>query len=176
MHAVGGCAVSKTASEEHLPAPPPPSPANAKIIDGTGSESFEFDYANEESSVSRVASLTVSSVTDLCLLCQVRPHFEQSLYVPPCCLAQRPGKNVSSYHHIIIIIILCNINVTANNLFLLCRHQELRVEMNVTSQFIRDVICELLLRDTEYLLDRYMRKMRKSFSRMYWDDEVGEEK
>jgi hypothetical protein len=48
--------------------------------------------------------------------------------------------------------------------------------MNFTSQFIRDVVCELLLRDTEYLLDRYMRKMRKSFSRMYWDDDIGEEK
>ena len=54
--------------------------------------------------------------------------------------------------------------------------QELRAELNLTSQFMRDVICELLLRDTEYLLDRYMRKMRKSFSRMYWDDEIGEEK
>jgi hypothetical protein len=36
---------------------------------------------------------------------------------------------------------------------------------------MRDVVCEILLRDTEFLLERYLRKMRKSFSRMYWDDE-----
>jgi hypothetical protein len=39
------------------------------------------------------------------------------------------------------------------------------------SDFMREVICELVLRDIEQLLERYMRKMRKSFSRMYWDED-----
>lgn len=29
----------------------------------------------------------------------------------------------------------------------------------------------MVLRDLETLLERYMRKMRKSFARMYWDEE-----
>jgi DnaJ-domain-containing protein 1 len=42
------------------------------------------------------------------------------------------------------------------------------------STSLRDVVCELLLRDIEQLLDRYLRKMRKSFSRMHWDEDGGE--
>jgi hypothetical protein len=52
--------------------------------------------------------------------------------------------------------------------------QEILVELKSISFFMRDVICEVLLRDTEFLLERYLRKMRKSFSRMYWDDEPEE--
>jgi hypothetical protein len=37
-----------------------------------------------------------------------------------------------------------------------------------------EVVCEILLRYCEYLQDRYMRKMRKSFSRMNWDDDADE--
>lgn len=29
----------------------------------------------------------------------------------------------------------------------------------------------MVLRDLETLLDRYMRKMRKSLARMYWDED-----
>lgn len=36
--------------------------------------------------------------------------------------------------------------------------------------FMRDVVCEVLLRDLEELLDRYMAKMRKSFAKMNFDD------
>lgn len=50
-----------------------------------------------------------------------------------------------------------------------------RVELFKVSAFLRDVLCELLLRDTEQLLERYMVKTRKSFARMYWDDEVENE-
>lgn len=39
---------------------------------------------------------------------------------------------------------------------------------------MREVICDLLLREVEQLIERYFRKMRKSFSRMRWDDEAGE--
>ena len=42
------------------------------------------------------------------------------------------------------------------------------------STLMRDVVCELFLRDIEQLLDRYLRKMRKSFSRMHWDEDGGE--
>ena len=44
-----------------------------------------------------------------------------------------------------------------------------REELFKISAFLRDVVCELLLRDTEQLLERYMIKSRKSFARMYWD-------
>lgn len=44
-----------------------------------------------------------------------------------------------------------------------------REELFKISAFLRDVVCELLLRDTEQLLERYMVKTRKSFARMYWD-------
>lgn len=41
----------------------------------------------------------------------------------------------------------------------------------VISGVMRDVVCEILLRDVEYLLERYLIKTRKSFSRMYWDQD-----
>ena len=39
----------------------------------------------------------------------------------------------------------------------------------VISNFMRDVVCELLLRETGQLVERYLRKMRKSFTKMHWD-------
>lgn len=36
--------------------------------------------------------------------------------------------------------------------------------------FMRDVVCEILLRDVESLLERYLSKTRKSFSRLHWDE------
>lgn len=50
-----------------------------------------------------------------------------------------------------------------------------RMELFKISAFLRDVLCELLLRDTEQLLERYLIKTRKSFARMYWEDVVEEE-
>jgi hypothetical protein len=50
----------------------------------------------------------------------------------------------------------------------------LREELFTISAFLRDVVCELLLRDTEQLLERYMIKTRKSFARMYWDGTADE--
>jgi len=35
----------------------------------------------------------------------------------------------------------------------------------------RQVVCAMVLRDLEGLVDRYLRKMRKSFARMYWDQD-----
>lgn len=37
--------------------------------------------------------------------------------------------------------------------------------------FLRDVVCEIMLRDIEYLLTRYLMKTRKSFTRMHWEEE-----
>lgn len=37
--------------------------------------------------------------------------------------------------------------------------------------FMQECVCELVLRDLEQLMERYMRKLRKSFSRMYWDED-----
>ena len=45
-------------------------------------------------------------------------------------------------------------------------------ELHKISLFFRDVVCEILLRDIETLLTRYLSKMRKSFSRMYWDEDL----
>lgn len=42
-------------------------------------------------------------------------------------------------------------------------------DLHSISLFMRDVVCEILLRDIESLMERYLNKMRKSFSRMYWD-------
>ena len=39
----------------------------------------------------------------------------------------------------------------------------------VISNFMRDVVCELLLREVGQLVERYLRKMRKSFTKMHWD-------
>lgn len=33
------------------------------------------------------------------------------------------------------------------------------------------VVCAIVLRDLEGLVDRYLRKMRKSLARMYWDED-----
>lgn len=37
------------------------------------------------------------------------------------------------------------------------------------------VVCAIVLRDLEGLVDRYLRKMRKSLARMYWDEDFEEE-
>ena len=34
---------------------------------------------------------------------------------------------------------------------------------------MQHVFCEIMLRDVEYLLCRYLKKMRKSISRLHWD-------
>ncbi|CAM9550711.1 unnamed protein product [Chrysoparadoxa australica] len=51
---------------------------------------------------------------------------------------------------------------------------ELQEELDVVATFMSKVILNIILRDVENLLDRYLRKMRKSFARMYWDDDVME--
>lgn len=33
------------------------------------------------------------------------------------------------------------------------------------------VVCAMVLRDLEVLIDRYLEKIRKSFARMYWDED-----
>ncbi|CAN0346027.1 unnamed protein product [Pylaiella littoralis] len=48
---------------------------------------------------------------------------------------------------------------------------ELLVELYLVSSFMREVVCAMVLRDLEGLVDRYLRKMRKSFARMYWDED-----
>lgn len=49
--------------------------------------------------------------------------------------------------------------------------ENLLSELHVIASFIREVVCEILLRDIESLMERYLNKTRKSFSRMYWDDD-----
>eukprot|EP00903_Cladosiphon_okamuranus_P017607 g16218.t1 len=48
---------------------------------------------------------------------------------------------------------------------------ELLVELHLVSSFISQVVCAIVLRDLEGLVDRYLRKMRKSLARMYWDED-----
>jgi hypothetical protein len=50
----------------------------------------------------------------------------------------------------------------------------LAIQMNVAA-FFQETVCQLLLRDVDQLLLRYMRKMRKSFSRLDWDDDEDDE-
>lgn len=44
--------------------------------------------------------------------------------------------------------------------------------LRVIAQALQDVVCEILLRDVVYLMDKYLLRKRKAFSRMYWDDEA----
>ena len=62
-------------------------------------------------------------------------------------------------------------NMYASKTFL----DPVREELHKISAFLRDVVCELLLRDTEQLLERYMIKTRKSFARMYWEGTTEED-
>lgn len=39
------------------------------------------------------------------------------------------------------------------------------------SEFMRNVFCEILLQDMEYLLCRYLKKTRKGLAHMYWDED-----
>ncbi|CAM9941120.1 unnamed protein product [Scytosiphon promiscuus] len=48
---------------------------------------------------------------------------------------------------------------------------DLLVELHLVGSFMREVVCAMVLRDLEGLVDRYLRKMRKSFARMYWDED-----
>lgn len=47
--------------------------------------------------------------------------------------------------------------------------EKILTELHPISAFIRDVVCEILLRDLSALMERYLNKTRKSFSRMFWD-------
>lgn len=49
--------------------------------------------------------------------------------------------------------------------------QDIGIELNFISDFMKNVVCEILLRDVEALLERYLKKTRKGFSRMHWDDD-----
>eukprot|EP01034_Spumella_vulgaris_P022718 gene22718-28874_t len=46
------------------------------------------------------------------------------------------------------------------------------VTLQTIASVVRSVVCEILLRDIEALVERYLLKTRKSFARMYWDDDV----
>ncbi len=44
-----------------------------------------------------------------------------------------------------------------------------------TARFLQEVVVELLLRDISSLLEIYLRKMRKSFTRMTYELEEGDD-
>lgn len=92
---------------------------------------------------------------DLCDKCQILCHWSLDVETEYKSLKETPNSQ-NDYHlkHRLLVL------------------EEVLSELQIISCFIRDVVCEILLRDTEFLLERYMRKMRKSFSRMYWDDEA----
>ena len=46
----------------------------------------------------------------------------------------------------------------------------MREGLDEVSRSFNNVVCEILLRDIQNLIERYLRKMRKSFARMYWDE------
>mmetsp|Transcript_24605 Transcript_24605/g.53212 ORF Transcript_24605/g.53212 Transcript_24605/m.53212 type:complete len:217 (+) Transcript_24605:427-1077(+) len=52
------------------------------------------------------------------------------------------------------------------------RVQSITLSLECIAATLRDVVVEILLRDVEALLDRYLMDVRKSFSRMYWDEDV----
>mmetsp|Transcript_53642 Transcript_53642/g.73288 ORF Transcript_53642/g.73288 Transcript_53642/m.73288 type:complete len:157 (+) Transcript_53642:902-1372(+) len=51
---------------------------------------------------------------------------------------------------------------------------EVRKLLLEVSQLISTVICELVVHDVQNLVERYLRKTRKSFARMYWDEDWDE--
>ena len=50
--------------------------------------------------------------------------------------------------------------------------QDLYNELRHISKFMEQTVAEIIIRDVEQLCQRYLRKMRKSFVRMYWDDDM----
>jgi len=56
--------------------------------------------------------------------------------------------------------------------------RELMAVANIQSELIKianfmtNVVLELFLRDIEMLIQRYMKKMRKSFAKMYWSEDM----
>src|SRR5690606_16610227 len=64
-----------------------------------------------------------------------------------------------------------NGNDNADNAQAMQLLEEISAEHLQIAVFMQDCICELVLRDLEQLLVRYMRKMRKGFSRMYWTED-----
>ena len=46
----------------------------------------------------------------------------------------------------------------------------LQILQNISTA-IRDIAGEILLRDVEYLMEKYLQRTRKSFSRMFWDQD-----
>ena len=53
--------------------------------------------------------------------------------------------------------------------------EKIRGLLTVVSALYRDVVCEVVLRDLQNLVERYIKKMRKSFARMYWDEDAEED-
>mmetsp|Transcript_28484 Transcript_28484/g.37249 ORF Transcript_28484/g.37249 Transcript_28484/m.37249 type:complete len:438 (+) Transcript_28484:64-1377(+) len=55
--------------------------------------------------------------------------------------------------------------------FITAHNEEFILHLNHIAFFFKNVICELIIRDLEVLLERYIRKTRKAFVRMYWDED-----
>ena len=53
--------------------------------------------------------------------------------------------------------------------------QDVHVLLSIIAVFMRDVVCEILLQDVEYLVLRYMQKSMKNLQSMFWDDLAAEE-
>ncbi len=68
-------------------------------------------------------------------------------------------------------------SIVAQSEWIAKRIVDIKVAMDalaIISVFVREVVCEILLRDVEALMVRYLSKMRKSFSRMFWDEDEGQ--
>eukprot|EP00612_Vaucheria_litorea_P004444 CAMPEP_0171465442 /NCGR_PEP_ID=MMETSP0945-20130129/8504_1 /TAXON_ID=109269 /ORGANISM="Vaucheria litorea, Strain CCMP2940" /LENGTH=122 /DNA_ID=CAMNT_0011993021 /DNA_START=913 /DNA_END=1281 /DNA_ORIENTATION=+ len=52
---------------------------------------------------------------------------------------------------------------------------ELIMEIHNIGNIMREAFVEIVLRDVEMLLDRYIRKMRKSFTQLSWDDQEADD-
>ena len=48
-------------------------------------------------------------------------------------------------------------------------------EQHNISTFLRETVCELLLRDLDQLLDRYLRRMKDTFLALPWEEDSVDE-
>jgi hypothetical protein len=103
-------------------------------------------------------------IVDLCTKCQLLDKwyvFAKSMRGQLIALTSS-GTNTTSL----------NVNIFDSTVYwtLIDELEKLLSQLHDIATFMRDVVCEILLRDVESLLERYLSKTRKSFSRLHWDE------
>ena len=115
-------------------------------------------YKRAEAAVpGRVSTETLAHYAELVSeVCEKSQRFDQWLQAVPLRDAEEPGSKGSNGE-----------GQSQEE-----EQRRIRALLESISALYRDVVCEVVLRDLQNLVERYIKKMRKSFARMHWDEDA----